>query len=246
MRPKSPFLQNLRKKTPQPQMKQRGEPATKQTGVPKPVERGFQPFQWEEQGASTSSKRSFETFSVEPEPVETTTAAVEEPKVDVEAEKRKAYEQGYAKAKAEFMRYKSEAERLEKGFQEILGSVQDSRMSWVQEVREGVAESIQVALHHIAQHPKLRAAILAQKLSEAMTQLAEEKDLTVFVDPSNVELAERFLVDKVGWHVQPSKDVGAGAILESTNGVWDARMQVTLDEIDDLLAAWMVDLESNS
>ena len=36
--------------------------------------------------------------------------------------------------------------------------------------------------------------------------------------------------------------MGAGAILESTNGVWDARMQVTLDEIDDILAAWMVDL----
>ena len=68
----------------------------------------------------------------------------------------------------------------------------------------------------------------------------------MFVDPSNVELAEQLLSDKVGWNVQPSNDVGAGAILESTNGVWDARMQVTLDEIDDLLAAWMVDLESSS
>ena len=246
MRPKSPFLQNLRKKTPQPQMKQRGKSVTPQNGVPKPAERGFQPFQWEGTPAPSSSTRSFETFSVQPEPVEPATKAVEEPKVDVEAEKRKAYEQGYAKAKAEFMRYKSEAERLEKGFQEILGSVQESRMSWVQEVREGVAESIQAALHHIAQHPKLQAAILAQKLSEAMTQLAEEKDLTVFVDPSNVELAEKFLTDRTGWTVQPSNNVGSGAILESANGVWDARMQVTLDEIDDLLAAWMVDLESNT
>ena len=79
-----------------------------------------------------------------------------------------------------------------------------------------------------------------------MTQLAEEKELTVFVDPSNVTLAEQFLTEKVGWNVQASNNVGAGAILESTNGVWDARMQVTLDEIDDLLAAWMVDLESSS
>ena len=76
---------------------------------------------------------------------------------------------------SEFMRYKSEAERLEKGFQEILGSVQESRLSWVQEVREGVAESIQIALHHIAQHPKLQAAILAQKLSEAMTHSWQRK-----------------------------------------------------------------------
>ena len=243
MRPKSPFLQNLRKKTPQPQMKQRGKAdPTLHTGVPKATERGFQPFEWEE---SRSTGRSFETFAVLPDPEPEVEAPVE-PQVDVEAEKKKAYEQGYAQAKAEFLRYKSEAERLEKGFQEILGSVQESRLSWVQEVREGVAASIQVALHHIAQHPKLQSAILAQKLSEAMTQLAEEKELTVFVDPSNVELAQQFLAEKVGWNVQPSNDVGAGAILESTNGIWDARMQVTLDEIDDMLAAWMVDLESSS
>ena len=95
-----------------------------------------------------------------------------------------------------------------------------------------------------AQHPKLQSAILAQKLSEAMTQLAEEKELTVFVD-RNVELAQQFLAEKVGWNVQPSNDVGAGRC-----GVdqWDlgCRMQVTLDEIDDMLAAWMVDLESSS
>lgn len=244
MRPKSPFLQNLRKKTPQPQMKQRGKTtptATPQTGVPKAAERGFQPFEWE----AKSTSRSFETFTVEPEPEPEVETPVE-PQVDVEAEKKKAYDQGYAKAKAEFMRYKSEAERLEKGFQEILGSVQESRLSWVQEVREGVAESIQVALHHIAQHPNLQSAILAQKLSEAMTRLAEEKELTVFVDPTNIDLARQFLAEKVGWNVQPSNDVGAGAILESTNGIWDARMQVTLDEIDDMLAAWMVDLESSS
>ena len=47
MRPKSPFLQNLRKKTPQPQMKQRGG-AVPTTAVPKAAERGFQPFQWEQ------------------------------------------------------------------------------------------------------------------------------------------------------------------------------------------------------
>ena len=79
-----------------------------------------------------------------------------------------------------------------------------------------------------------------------MTRLVEEKELTVFVDPGNVDLARQFLAEKVGWNVQSSNDVGAGAILESTNGIWDARMQVTLDEIDDMLAAWMVDLESSS
>ena len=67
MRPKSPFLQNLRKKTPQPQMKQRGKGGTDDTGVPKPVERGFQPYMWIKE-LHRSSERSFETFDIQPEP----------------------------------------------------------------------------------------------------------------------------------------------------------------------------------
>ena len=105
--------------------------------------------------------RSFETFAVQPDPEPEVEAPVE-PQVDVEAEKKKAYEQGYAQAKAEFLRYKSEAERLEKGLEEILGV--SSRISSVVGSRSTrvVAASIQVALHHIAQHPKLQSAILAQ------------------------------------------------------------------------------------
>ncbi len=241
MRPKSPFLQNLRKKTPAPQMKKStGDNAS----VLQPsTHEGFKPFQWED-STTPKSTRGFADFQLESEPV-VEQKAPEVPPIDVEAEKKKAFDQGYAKAKAEFMRYKTEAERLEKGFQEILGAVQESRIQWVQEIREGVAESMQTALHHIAQHPKLQTAILAQKLSEAMTQLSEEKDLTVFVDAQNVAFAQSYLADKAGWSVVASENVGSGAILESANGVWDARMQVTLSEIDDLLAAWMVDMESD-
>lgn len=241
MRPKSPFLQNLRKKTPAPQMKKSSDETTSAQLVSAPE--GFKPFQWED-GAAKSSISGFTDFQLDPDPV-VEQKAPEVPQLDVEAEKRKAFDQGYAKAKAEFMRYKTEAERLEKGFQEILGAVQESRIQWVQEIREGVAQSMQTAFHHIAQHPKLQTAILAHKLSEAMTQLSEEKDLTVFVDAQNVAFAQSYLADKSGWSVVASENVGSGAILESVNGVWDARMQVTLSEIDDLLAAWMVDMESD-
>ena len=63
MRPKSPFLQNLRKKTPQPQMKQRGKAdPTPHTGVPKATERGFQPFDWKPRSTRV------ETVAVQPDP----------------------------------------------------------------------------------------------------------------------------------------------------------------------------------
>lgn len=247
MRPKSPFLQNLRKKTPAPQMKMSDREKANAKGkavLPTPTPEGFKPFQWDSAGTSTTDK-GFETFSITPEPVQEK-RPVEPPPVDVAAEKRKAYTEGYEKAKAEFLNYKSEAERLEKGFQEILGAVQESRLSWVQEVREGVVEAMQSALHHIAQHPSLQSAILAQKLSEAMGQLVEEKTLTVFVHPDQVDFARTYIADQPGWTVEASSDIKAGAILESRNGVWDAQMQVTLDEIDDVLTGWMLDSESPS
>ncbi len=246
MRPKSPFLQNLRKKTPAPQMKrsERGKVAGKTT-IPPSSPEGFQPFQWGQSVGAGTSEKGFETFSIAPEPVQTE-KPIEPPPVDVAAEKRKSYTEGYEKAKAEFLKYKSEAERLEKGFQEILGAVQESRLNWVQEVREGVVEAMQSALHHIAQHPSLQSAILAQKLSEAMGQLVEEKTLTVFVHPEQVDFARAYIADQPGWTVEASSDVKSGAILESSNGVWDAQMQVTLDEIDDVLTGWMMDSETPS
>ena len=240
MRPKSPFLQNLRTKTPEPQMKQTGATGPVLPTVASGV-KGFQPFHV----SDNSKPQGFNRFAF----VEERTHAempVPEPQIDLVAERNQAFELGYAKAKAEFGKYKAEAEQLERSFQEILDAVQEARMLWVQEIREGVAESMQIALHHIAKHPKIQSAILAQKISEAITQLSEEKDLTIFVAPNQVELAQQFVVHKAGWTVKGSQDVNSGAILESSNGIWDARLQVTLDELDDILSAWMMDMGANS
>ena len=240
MRPKSPFLQNLRKKTPAPQMRKKEADAVKRPTTQSSA--GFTPFVLG--GEPPASRVGFSTFSVEPEaPIEV--EAPPEPEIDLAAERQQAYDAGYAKAKSEFTRYKTEAERLEQSFQELLVTIQESRLLWVQEVKEGVAESMQAALHHIARHELLQSAILAQKLSEAMGQLADEKNLSVFVAPKDVALAQQLMSDKDGWTVVASSEVDGGAILESENGVWDARMQVTLDEIDDLLASWMVDSETH-
>lgn len=246
MRPKSPFLQNLRKKTPAPQMRKKEQSTQPRTGRgnggPASVAPGFTPFAID--GEAPARTPGFSTFHVQPDP-QPDVEEPSEPEIDIEAERKQAFEAGYAKAKGEFIRYKKEAERLEQSFQELLNTIQESRRLWVQEVKEGVAESMQEALHHIARHEHLQSAILTQKLSEALEQLADEKNLSVFVAPKDVALAEQFLTDKDGWTVLPSEEVDGGAILESENGVWDARMQVTLDEIDDLLATWMVDSETN-
>jgi flagellar biosynthesis/type III secretory pathway protein FliH len=238
MRPKSPFLQNLRKKTPAPKMKNRGK--SEETIIPNRTPEGFKPYMYD---GRRNPNSGFESFSITPDPEPVSEENIEPP-VDVELEKRTAYNAGYEKAKSEFIRYKKEAERLEAGFQELLQTIQESREMWVTEVREGVSEAMQVALHHIAQHESLQTAILAKKLSEAMSQLSDEKELSVLVSPKDVEFAQQYLMNRPGWTVSASSEVDGGAILESANGVWDARLQVTLDEIDALLSSWMVDSEA--
>lgn len=254
MRPKSPFLENLRKKTPTPQMQNhsagadRSFPsATPTKPVPQQSTAGFTANQ---NGSEAKGFVSFDLLggqtpqfvpfqsTLQP-PKET---APSEPKIDIEAERSKAFQEGYQKAKQEYAKYQQQAMELEKGFQEILQNMEKAREVWIEEVRMGVAEVFSTSLHHIAKHERLQFAILSQKLSEAMEQFADEKKMKVIVAPEFVDFAKRFLSAKPNWSVEESDTVGGGAILESENGVWDARLQVTLDEIDDALTAWLTDM----
>ena len=255
MRPKSPFLENLRKKTPTPQMQnhsagaERSFPsATPTKSVPPQSTGGFIPNQ------NASEVKSFVPFDLlggqtaQFVPFQSTlqppkdTATPSEPTVDIEAERSKAFQEGYQKAKQEYIKYQQQAMELEKGFQEILQNMEQAREVWIEEVRMGVAEVFSTSLHHIAKHERLQVAILSQKLSEAMEQFADETKMKVIVAPEFVGFAKRFLSAKPNWSVEESDTVGGGAILESENGIWDARLQVTLDEIDDALTAWLTDM----
>ena len=146
MRPKSPFLQNLRKKTPPPRMsKKKSESKAGGFGATSDKPRPFQAFQL----VGQQENKSFMPWSVEaprPEPEE---EEAKEPPIDLAKEKRIAHDIGYQKAKAEYEQYKVEAEKLERAFQEIANSMEEARHAWVREVREEIAESIHVALHHI-------------------------------------------------------------------------------------------------
>lgn len=248
MRPKSPFLQNLRKRTPSPQMtskegqsvspsSHRPSSIPSQQRVQQEQPQGFIPF-----NQMFNQQSQFAEFSTEQD--SESEEEVVEQQIDLEKERRVAYEQGYQKAKSEMLHYQQEALRLEKGFQEILQNMELARQGWISEVRVGVAECLEESLKHIAQHDKLQSAILGQKLSEALSVLADEKELVVFVDPRQVDFAKQYLSGQENWTVRSSQNLGGGAILESESGVWDARLQVTLDEISDLIGTWLIDTKS--
>ena len=232
MRPKSPFLQNLRKKTPPPRMSKKKEGSRAgQFSVGSKEPRPFQVFQFE----GVQEKKEFMPFSTEaPEP-EPETEEAKAPPIDIAKEKRIAHELGYQKAKKEYERYKIEAERLEKAFQEIAHSMDEARHAWLREIREELAESIQVALHHIIKNENLQLPILAHQLAEALAHLSEEKEMKVTVSSEFIDFAKGYLANKPHWVVQSEEDLHGGAILESENGTWDARLQVALDEIDHLI-----------
>ena len=82
---------------------------------------------------------------------------------------------------------------------------------------------------------------MKQKLAEALENLADEKKMKVIVGKDFKDVAENYLKDRPGWSVHVSDDVNGGAILESDSGVWDARLSVTLDEIEHLIQTWLVE-----
>lgn len=236
MRPKSPFLQNLRKKTPPPKVTKKSvEPKTERFFGDSKEVKPFEIFQ------IGSEKQAFQPFSVEPPSSEKEDEVAKPPPVDLEKERRIAEQKGYEKAKQEYERYKVEAEKLETAFQEIAHSMEEARIAWVREVREEIAEGLQVALHHIIKNENLQQSILAHQLAEALAHLSEEKEMKVTVSSEFIDFAKEYLVNKPRWVVQSSDDLQGGAILESENGTWDARLQVALDEVDHLIKSWLVE-----
>ena len=229
MRPKSPFLQNLRKKKPEPKMSKK----MAQQKAPEPRE-GFQQF------SIGNFSDQFVPYSVE-NPDEELIDEPPEPKIDVEAERKAAFQKGYLKAKQEFEHYKNDALLLEQNFKELLLNMEQARHQWVHEVRVSVASSIQVVLSQIVQHEALQVEILKQKLADALENLADEKTMKVIVAPRFKDFAVEYLQNRSQWSVETSPDVTGGAILESDNGVWDARLSVTLDEIEHLIQTWLIE-----
>ncbi len=65
--------------------------------------------------------------------------------------------------------------------------------------------------------------------------------MQVIVGKEFKSVAEDYLKDRTGWTVHVSDDVSGGAILESDSGVWDARLSVTLDEIEHLIQTWLIE-----
>jgi flagellar biosynthesis/type III secretory pathway protein FliH len=231
MRPKSPFLQNLRKKKPEPKMsKQVSTPIVKSPSFPE----GFQEFKLGD------FNEDFVQYSLE-KPVDPEDEIPEEPPIDLDAERKEAYDKGFAKAKSEYEKYKRDSEILEKNFQELLLNMEEARHQWVHEVRVSVASSIQIALQKILNVEALQVEILKQKLADALENLADEKKMKVIVGKEFKDVAKDYLKDRPGWSVHVNDDVNGGAILESDSGIWDARLSVTLDEIEHLIQTWLVE-----
>ena len=65
--------------------------------------------------------------------------------------------------------------------------------------------------------------------------------MKVTVAPEFVDFAKGYLVNKPHWVVQSEDGLQGGAILESENGLWDARLEVALDEIDHLIKNWLIE-----
>lgn len=260
MRPKAPFLQNLRKKHPEPKTTRverstpisqsptvdrasrtpnrtadRIRPSTEyQSLVPPELDMAFKPLHF-----SASLDGNFALAGISPAVTEPESESVEP--IDVDRIRAEAQELGYARAQSEIEVHRKRAEELELHFNELAQSMEESRLQWIHEVRGGVVDSLNAALYKALGNSDIQKMMLQQRLAEAVSTLAEEKSMKVFVSAGQVEFARSFLGERSHWEVLASDEVDGGAILESANGIWDARISVTIDEFDQLLREWLED-----
>ena len=258
MRPKAPFLQNLRKKHPEPKTTraerstsrspasdrgarapnrsaERMRPSTEyQSLVPPELDTTFKPLHF-----SASLDGNFALAGISPAVTEPESESVEP--IDVDRIRAEAQELGYARAQSEIEIHQKRAEELERHFNELAQSMEDSRHQWIQEVRGGVASALNAVLFRALGNSEIQRMMLQQRLAEAISTLAEEKSMKVFVSEEQVEFARSVLGERSHWEVLASDEVSGGAILESDNGIWDARISVTIDEFEQLLREWLED-----
>ena len=257
MRPKAPFLQNLRKKHPEPKTTrvdrstrastvdraprtpnrptERLRPSTEyQSLVPPELDTAFKPLHF-----TASLDGNFALAGISPAVTEPESESVEP--IDVDRIRAEAQELGYARAQSEIEIHQKRAEELELHFNELAQSMEDSRHQWIQEVRGGIVSALNAALIRALGNSDIQRMMLQQRLAEAVSTLAEEKSMKVFVSAEQVDFARAVLGERSHWEVLASDEVSGGAILESDNGIWDARVSVTIDEFDQLLREWLED-----
>ena len=118
-----------------------------------------------------------------------------------------------------------------------LVSVESALQTWKKEVQQHCGHVFEAIIQRLLNDPRFQEQMLTQQLVAALTELSDQKNLTIEVPAGQLEKAQVLLSAKSSWNVIPGDGKG-GVRFQAEELQWDQRIDAALEEILEAIGLW--------
>ena len=166
------------------------------------------------------------------------------PPIDLDGIKEQAREEGHRQALDQVQAAQEAQAMAEQSAQQLIQDFEDLKSAWVDEIRGYLGQAMISAIQKLIAVPEAQAAILEKSFSEAVSQIAENQPVTVYVHPNDLNLAERLSADKIHFTVKPDNNMSGGVRFSGEQGEWDAALEIAVNGLIESLQYWLQEDEA--
>ena len=167
------------------------------------------------------------------------------PPIDLDAIREKARLEGHRQALEQIKAAREAQAAAEASAQGLISELETVKTAWVHEIREYIGGAIIQAIQGLVIIPEVQAAALEKSFTEAISQLAENQPITVYVQPHDLEFTERLTSDNVNFSVKPDPSMSGGIRFSGEQGEWDASLEIAVNALLEAVTHWLKDAEAN-
>ena len=167
------------------------------------------------------------------------------PPIDLDGIKEQAREEGHRQALEQVQAAQEAQAEAERSAQELIRDFEELKAAWVNEIRSHLGGAMMSAIKKLIQLPEAQTAILEKSFAEAVSQLAENQPVTVYVQPSDLSFAEQLASERVHFKVKPDSSMSGGVRFSGEQGEWDAKLEIAVDSLIDSLQHWLQEDEAD-
>jgi flagellar biosynthesis/type III secretory pathway protein FliH len=167
------------------------------------------------------------------------------PPIDLDGIKETARLEGHQQAQDEIKAAREAQLAAEASAQALVSEIETAKSAWIQEVRTHLGRAMISAIENLVSIPEAQAAIMEKNFSEAVAQLAENQPVTVYVQPQDLEFAERLTSENVCFTVKPDPNLSGGVRFSGEQGEWDASIDIAVNSLIEAISHWLQDAEAD-
>lgn len=167
------------------------------------------------------------------------------PPIDLDGIREKARLEGHRQALDQIKAAREAQAAAEASAQGLVSELEAAKAAWVHEIREHIGGAIIQAIQGLIAIPEVQAAALEKSFAEAVSQLAENQPVTVYVQPHDLEFTERLTSENVNFSVKPDPNMSGGIRFSGEQGEWDASLEIAVNSLLEAVTHWLQDAEAN-